>query len=301
MTTPESRALNSKRSERLRSVIVCGPGRVGMSLILALKSAGRQVSQIIGPSSESVSGLHRLDLSQVPAYAGLQEWRIPDDPHILFLSVPDDVLPETVHNLTRKCSRNLSSGWIALHTSGVHRSSVLEPLRHIGMRVGGWHPLQTFPRPDGKIFSGIPISLEGDTAAVETGREFATLLGALPLILPAELKPLYHCLCTISSSHVAALLLFCYEALRIFPAESRSLIRQGLLNISRAALENLEGSLPKDALTGPVVRGDHETVQKHLDELSRRFPHWHPVYKSLNEYLQQILRDGDKGISPLIK
>ena len=90
-----------------------------------------------------------------------------------------------------------------------------------GVSVGSWHPLQTFAAPDPSLWKGIPVVLEGDPGAVAAGRDLAARLGAEPVELPADSRPLYHCLSTISCAHVAAQLLLCHRALPAFPEPAR--------------------------------------------------------------------------------
>jgi len=278
----------SAESRRL-PVIICGAGRVGLSLAAGLTAIHWPVARLL-VRDESLGApsrlVHRLGIVRVP----LDRWLPPASPHLLLLSIPDDALPAVAGQLKHTFASVPGTGWIVLHTSGIHDATSLAPLQASGLATGSWHPAQTFAQPDGRLFTGIPVTIEGDHAAVTAGCSLALALGAHPLTLPPEQKQLYHCLCTISCSHLAALPLFCQDALAAFPPEDRPLLWAALLNLSRATLQNMTAAPdPRSAVTGPVVRGDDRTAARHMELLAHRFPNWRPVYETLHHFLQKIL------------
>jgi predicted short-subunit dehydrogenase-like oxidoreductase (DUF2520 family) len=270
-------------------VVICGAGRVGLSLAAGLSDSGWPVARFLLGDGTSTRAGFPLPATAEPEIS-LARWRPPRDPHILFLAVPDDALQSVTENLRQRFSIQSGSGWMALHTSGVHDSTILDPLRRCAFAVGSWHPVQTFPKPEASRFRDIPVTVEGDSIAMDWGRAVARQLGAHPVPINADSKKLFHCLCTISSSHVAALPLFCHEAMRSLPAEDRELLWAALLNLSQNTLRNMvESPEPHLSVTGPVARGDRQTLALHMETLARSFPEWRPIYELLSRYLEKHL------------
>jgi predicted short-subunit dehydrogenase-like oxidoreductase (DUF2520 family) len=72
--------------------------------------------------------------------------------------------------------------------------------------------------------------------------------------------------------------------------------RKMLLPLIRGSFENLERVAPVEALTGPIVRGDDQTIAAHLTALSEKFPDYIETYKTLAE-LNVNLASQKSGVS----
>lgn len=265
-------------------LLIVGAGRVGLSLAAAARRTGLP-AEVVGPGSRRRTVTVRGRRLAVHA-AGIRF--ACHQPVHLVLAVPDDdlsaVASEWAEQLPAECTG------IAMHTSGVYTAGVLEPLQHRGWPTASWHPLQTFPKPDPARFSGIVVCVEGDPAAVHAGSRLARRLGARPINLSPELKALYHCLATISCSHVAAQMLFCHDALGAFPPAVRKPLAGGLRALSAATAAGFSDENPAAGVTGPAARGDRQTVARHLTVLRERFPEWVSVYQQLDEFLRRQTR-----------
>ena len=181
---------------------------------------------------------------------------------VVLLCVPDSAIQDVARGLT-------PGAWIG-HTSGATPLSALS----LHERRFGLHPLQTFNR------SGAPEQLDGAYAAVtaetDEAREVATalsdLLGVRPFDLDDVDRALYHAGAAIASNylvtlHRAAIELF--EEVGAPPA--------GLEPLMRRVIDN------GFELTGPIARGDWETVERHLDAIRERRPRLEPLYRVLAE------------------
>jgi predicted short-subunit dehydrogenase-like oxidoreductase (DUF2520 family) len=276
-------------------VVIVGPGRLGLSLALALRRLRCRVT-LVGRQSPPfpATSARRAAVPVEP----LESWRPSEGPALLCLAVPDDALSGLAHELAARFEASVSSGRLALHTSGVHSAGVLDPLRQRGLAVGSWHPLQTFFQPDPTLWKGIPVSMEGDPPALDAGRDLARVLGATPVEFPAELRPLYHCLSTIACAHVAAHLLFCHRAAAVFPEPARSLLWEGWRRLAIRGLTQLDPATPVRTMTGPAVRGDHRTVGLHLAALADAQPRWHSIYLQIHEFLLTVAASERDGNTP---
>jgi predicted short-subunit dehydrogenase-like oxidoreductase (DUF2520 family) len=126
--------------------------------------------------------------------------------------------------------------------------------------VGSLHPLQSLP----SVELGVE-RLPGSWCAVDgpAGVErLAVSLGMRPFRVADDQRVAYHAAATIASNHLVALL---GQASRI--AAESGVPPEALLPLVRATLDNVDTLGPEAALTGPVARGDADTVSRHLDTL----------------------------------
>ena len=185
-----------------------------------------------------------------------------DDDELVLLCVPDTAI--------RDVARGLTPGpWVA-HTSGATPLWALEPHE----RRFSLHPLQTFTRSRG------PEQLDGAYAAVtaETdeargrGFELAQLLGLVPFELADDARPLYHAGAAIAANYLVTLHRVAAELL-----EAAGAPPEALVPLMRRTIEN------DFELTGPIERGDHETVEAHLRAIRAERPELETLYSVLAE------------------
>lgn len=185
-----------------------------------------------------------------------------DAPRLVLLCVPDRAIADV--------ARSLEPGpWVA-HVSGATPLTALEPHR----RRLSVHPLQTFTRSRGpEQLDGAHAAVSGETdEARSLGRELARLLGLEPFDLDDRNRALYHAGAAFASSflvtvHRAASTLF----------ESAGAPPEGLVPLMRRTIDN------DFQMTGPLVRGDNETIEAHLTALRASHPELEPLYRSLRE------------------
>jgi predicted short-subunit dehydrogenase-like oxidoreductase (DUF2520 family) len=214
---------------------------------------------------ESVNVIGRGRVGSAIA-ARLEERGVPlveRDAELTLLCVPDTVI--------RDVAGGLSPGpaWIG-HVSGATPLSALDP----HTRRFSLHPLQTFTRARG------PEQLDGAWAAVtaETdearglGFELARLLGLEPFELSDEARPLYHAGAAIASNYLVTLHRVASE---LFAAAGAP--PEALEPLMRRTIEN------GFELTGPIERGDWETVEAHRRAIRGVRPDLEPLYDVLAE------------------
>lgn len=187
----------------------------------------------------------------------------------VLLTVPDRVLAEVAMALAGRGAPPPDCP--VLHTAGVQGSEPLEPLHRVGYRVGTLHPLQAIANPvtgaDRLLGSGFAIS--GEVTALAAARRLVTALGGKALTVPTARRPLYHAAAVMASNYAVVLL---GEAARLLretgaaPDEAEEV----LVALTRGALDNVSQFGVAGALTGPVARGDLETVHLHLRTLRPR-------------------------------
>jgi predicted short-subunit dehydrogenase-like oxidoreductase (DUF2520 family) len=159
-------------------------------------------------------------------------------------------------------------GRIALHSSGALTSDELEPLRSNGAAVASAHPLMTFVKGSRPSLAGVPIALEGDTVAVRAARAVVRELGGEAYILRKEDKNAYHTWGTFASPLLTALLATSEQVARLAGVRGAA-ARRRMLPILLRTVENYGSLGAAKGFSGPIVRGDVETVRRHLEVLRR--------------------------------
>jgi predicted short-subunit dehydrogenase-like oxidoreductase (DUF2520 family) len=125
----------------------------------------------------------------------------------------------------------------------------------------------------------VPFALEGDASATKLAREIVRSLGAESFILPAQRKAAYHAWATMTSPLLVAYLVTLEDAARAAGLGRRDARRMSL-PIIRQTLENYRRLGPAKSFSGPFIRGDAETVAKHLALLKKK-PATRTVYVAL--------------------
>jgi predicted short-subunit dehydrogenase-like oxidoreductase (DUF2520 family) len=240
---------------------VIGAGRLGVALGAAL--ADRDA---VGSLAYSGRGGdppdHPLFRSARAAYdPGL---RPPERLHGIVLAVPDDSLEEVAADLR---DRAVVPGVPVIHLSGARGAEVLDGLQRAGHPVGSLHPLVSVPDAStgAARLPGAWYAVEGDEPARAFARGLVDSLDGRILDIPDGQKPLYHAAGVFASNYVVAVLAQAEALLRRAGVEEDA--RDALCDLARGVVENVRTLGPRDALTGPVARGDIRTVTLHLARL----------------------------------
>jgi len=185
-----------------------------------------------------------------------------DEPELVLLCVPDSAIADVAASVE-------PGPWLA-HTSGATPLSALDP----HARRFGLHPLQTFTHRRG------PEQLDGAYAAVvgetddgrRAGRALAELLGLRPFDLDDAARPLYHAGAAVAANYLVTLHRVASDLFAAAGAPAEALVP-----LMRRTIEN------DFELTGPIERGDWETVERHRTAIRRTRPDLEPLYDVLAE------------------
>lgn len=264
---------------------VVGAGRVGAVLAAALRAAGHDIVAVAGESDASRGRIDAL-LGGVRVDKPSSVARACD---VLLVTVPDDMLGNVVRVLSDAGA--LRPGQYVVHTSGAHGLAVLEPAVRVGARPVAMHPAMTFtgtaldlPRLTGCVF-GVTT---GPGEAALTERLVADLGGRI-MRVPEERRTLYHAALAHGANHLVTLVAQAMELLTVVGDDAPAETLRPLLT---AALDNALAQ-GDSALTGPIVRGDANTVRAHLADLAANAPHTLPSYVALaRATLDRVVTDG---------
>ena len=246
---------------------VVGSGRTGLSLGYALHRAGALESLVYHgrrprPPAHPVfaEGIahYRFGLGQPSAGTT-----------VVLLTVPDDVLPEIARVLAERGPA--PERCVALHCSGTLSGDVLAPLREGGYQVGALHPLQSLADPvsGAERLVGSWFSVSGEVEALAVANRLVGQLSGHSLMIPTTGQSLYHAAAVIASNYLPVLLAVATRLMvRANVAEKDAVA--ALISLVRGTIENIDELGFAPALTGPVARGDVETVRFHLRSLPER-------------------------------
>ncbi|WP_419419732.1 Rossmann-like and DUF2520 domain-containing protein [Legionella sp. D16C41] len=253
-----------------------GAGRLGKNLALSLSSAGHLLKAIFNKQVITANqACSTLNSGKAVAY-------LSDLPQadIIFITTPDDVIEEIVLELASK--KIIKPGSIAVHCSGVLNSDILKPLQAQGCFIASLHPLKAFRADtlDKNSFNNCDCALEGDNQATQVLSMLFKPLGANLVTIMPDKKPLYHAAAVFASNYLVTLAL---QALHLFKEvgikeqEAKPIIAR-LMHTSLANIQDAANL--STALTGPLARGDVNTIVKHLK--AQKYLSTLPLYKALS-------------------
>ena len=185
-----------------------------------------------------------------------------DEAELVLLCVPDSAIASVAQSLPL-------GPWIA-HTSGATPLAALDP----HARRFGIHPLQTFTKRRGpEQIDGAYAAITAETTeARELGNELAEVLGFEPFALDDDARPLYHTAAAIASNYLVTLNRIASDLFREVGAPP-----EGLVPLMRRTIDN------DFELTGPISRGDWETIERHRAAIRAARPELSHLYDVLAE------------------
>ncbi len=242
-----------------RAIGLIGPGRAGVGLALALAQAGYSV-HLHGRNKKSVPAPLTLTTGgKAPAWIG--------DVEVVILAVRDDAITPLATSLAT--ARAITDRHVVLHLSGVQGQEALGPLVTTRAALGSFHPLQTIVEPElaPARLKGAWAAVEGMPRAVEAGERIAQDLGMRPFRIATKSKAIYHAGAVFASNYLVVVEAIAQRLLRhagLSDADAWAALRP----LVEGTFENLSRHEPREALTGPVVRGDTATIVRHLESLA---------------------------------
>lgn len=269
-------------SERIGIV---GPGRMGLALGAALAEGG---------AAEHITYFGRA--LEPPPHPLLEashiEYRlwpqpIPPGITIVILAVPDDAISDTAADLA--AAGQAPPGCTVLHLAGALSTDVLGPLHAAGYAIGSLHPLQTVADPwsGSDRLAGSTFALAGEPAALAAGRRLVSAIGGRTLVIPPQQRPIYHAAAVFASNYLVAMTGAMVRLLAQAGVDTDDAV-PALLPLLRGTLENIEQLGISAALTGPIARGDLDTIRLHLSRLS---PDERELYCALGRETLRLARD----------
>ena len=167
----------------------------------------------------------------------------------------------------------IAPGPLVGHCSG---ATGLAPLTALGHEAFALHPLMTVTR-EGAVFAGAGAAVAGSTdRALGRATALARSLGMRPFVVDDADRAAYHAAASMASNFLVTL-----EAAAERLAATAGVDRAALAPLVRATVENWAAVGPERALTGPIARGDEETVARQRAALAERAPELLELFDAL--------------------
>lgn len=251
---------------------IISTGRVGAVLGAALGRAGHTIVAAHARSEESIERAEVL-LPGVP----LQDVdEIVRTCELVLLAVPDRELPGLVEVLAKAGA--WQPGHLVVHTAGSMGVEVLAPAAAMGALGLAIHPAMTFTGTslDLSRLVDCPFAVSGPATILPVAQALVTEIEGIPFEVPSERRALYHAALAHGGNHVVTVVT---QAMRML--EEAGIDDPGAF-LGPLVGASVDGALrSREALlTGPVVRGDVPTIEKHVDVLSE-YPDVLSTYRAI--------------------
>lgn len=248
---------------------VIGGGKVGRCLASYLKES------LVGITANSPE--HSRQLAENFATEPCTNEELVERAEVLLLTVPDRLIGTVAASLASasvsehatgsapaaQVPQLLLAGKVFLHCSGSMGLEALAPLQREGAHVGSLHPLQSFAGGATEL-AGVYMAMDGDEAACAAAQQIAVVMGGHPFQVPAAERAAYHAAACICSNYAVAVEALAQRLMSRWLGNEEA-AWQALLPLFKGTAANLQSTTsPRTVLTGPIARGDVNTVEKHL-------------------------------------
>jgi predicted short-subunit dehydrogenase-like oxidoreductase (DUF2520 family) len=271
-------------------ITIVGAGNLGTALAMCLHRAGYVIDQVVFRNS-GASRRRAAALAKRVGARAVDVARATIDSDVVWLCVPDDAVAKVERSLAQKSDWK---GKVALHSSGALASDEMAALRRRGALAASVHPMMTFVAGSRQAglsrtgllhtgaqpsLAGVPFAIEGDAPAVRASRAIVKELGGKAYTIRRQDKVAYHAWGTFASPLLTALLATT-EHVAAAAGVNRREAKRRMLPILQQTLANYVALDAAGAFSGPIVRGDVETIRRHLRVL-RKVPEAGEVYAAL--------------------
>jgi predicted short-subunit dehydrogenase-like oxidoreductase (DUF2520 family) len=279
-----------------RRIGIVGTGRVAQAMALALHRHSGQPLLVWGRDAARcramVAGMECIsataDLSTLAAHCDL-----------FLIAVSDDAIAGVVADLAAILPDGAAP--FILHLSGRSGAALLAPLQHHGALTAAVHPAMTFtgdPAQEVAHMIGATFVITADNgAAIAAAQQLVALLGGVAEEVEGGQRALYHAALCHAANHLVTLIAGSRDALAaVGIADPAALLGP----LARAALDN---SLDRGmaALSGPLLRGDADTINRHLIALSADQPQLLPAYRAMAAATLDALEKHGQSVSPALR
>lgn len=237
-----------------------GCGRVGKTLGYLFNHSGLGVIQDICNLHWASSCAAVEFVGQGRACSSLRDLSSAD---IYIIATPDDTI-ETICNTLAE-QNILSAETVVLHCSGSLTSAVLQAAQERGCFTLSLHPVKSFADPESSIksFAGTHCAFEGDEGAYPMLTSLIEGIGGKVFRIPQTHKDLYHVAGVLAANYLVTLSYqanACYQKAGVPADIAKDLVQQLMFD----TCNNLQTLSHAAALTGPIARGDKQTIIRHL-------------------------------------
>ncbi|HNY70206.1 MAG TPA: DUF2520 domain-containing protein [Syntrophorhabdus sp.] len=252
-----------------------GTGKVGIAIAHTLKNKGFDIVAVSDNTGEKAFNTARPYLGESIRYTN-SNMDVVGLSDVIAITTQDYAISEVAKEIYDKARR--LDNKLFFHTSGAHPSSILKPLDEKGAVIGSLHPLQSFPDIDSaiRVLPDTYVFIEGSAGALTVLEPLGKNIGQTTVSIEGNNKVYYH-LCAVFVCNLLCALLYASEKIM----QRIDITLEPFFPIINATLHNIQKNGPLVSLTGPIVRGDRETVQDHIHAMRNMGLH-RRIYKALS-------------------
>ena len=256
----------------MTKIVIAGSGRIAWHLGKRLKAKGLPVAQVLGRTAE-----HVAPLAEALQAEWTDDWsRILPEADWILIAVRDDAIAAVAEALARYAPNAL-----ATHTSGATPGIVLEPYFK---RYGVFYPLQSFSPERSPVWSKIPFCVDAELPEdLLFLKKTAKVIGNLVYRVNDEQRAVLHVAAVFANNFANRCFAIASDLL-----EEKGLSFEMLHPLMEETLAKALLDAPDKMQTGPAIRGDADTVARHLEQL-KNHPDWQELYRSLTHSINPAL------------
>ncbi|MCD6426554.1 MAG: DUF2520 domain-containing protein [Caldisericaceae bacterium] len=247
-------------------VFIIGAGHVGTTLSIIFENAGFEVfiasrSMKSAKKAASISGAKACSVKECGGS------------DIVFLTVPDSEITNAAKNI----EQFVTEKQVIVHTSGALSSEILN---FLPSHVASLHPLKSFADPviAASSIKETLFTFEGDKTAETVLEEIVKKIKGKFVKIKPQNKILYHLAAVLAANYTVSLADISVNILKEIGFREND-AKSAIVNLLKGVLENMENKGTVSALTGPIERGDADTVKKHLTAIKD------PILKNIYIFL----------------
>ncbi len=268
-------------------VAFVGAGKVAVALGLYFKTRGIEMTGYYSRNHDHAGEAARITGTR--AFTSLEQ--LTESGQMIWITTTDDAIEEVACQIARLDIKP-NKHKMFLHASGVHSASILHSLKEKGFTVCSAHPLLSFSTdiPSTEQLRNTWFSIETDEGEQNELVDFFKQTGNPVLRIDNRQKTLYHTACCILSNYLVTLADLSFGVFEKAGIEKEA-IREATVPLMLSVLENIKNYDGKNALTGPLKRGDKNTIKLHLESLQKNSPEFVEIYKVLGRQTMKMLDD----------
>ncbi|MFN7118424.1 MAG: Rossmann-like and DUF2520 domain-containing protein [Saprospiraceae bacterium] len=252
------------------SIVLIGAGNVGYHLGKQLKNCGLNIIQIF--SRQAAKAQRLSNAIGAPYITDLSN--IITDADLYIIAVNDGAIEEVASRL------NLEKG-LVVHTSGATPSTILQLYFK---RFGIFYPLQTFSVARDIDFSSVPICVYANNPSDEALlHKIGEQISKKVYHINDQQRAILHIGAVFVNNFTNHLFQIAYNI-----TKNEHLSFDLLRPLIQETAAKVQAHVPAEMQTGPAIRGDQQTIERHLQYLEK-----FPAYKALYQILtDSIKKDG---------
>lgn len=279
-----------------RRIGIIGTGRVARAMALALQRHSADPLLLWGRNDSRRANLAATIGHSRPVHDLAVLARSCD---LILMAVSDDAVATVAGSLAALLPGGTAP--FVVHLSGRSGAAILAPLQRHGAAVAAVHPVMTFTgdadREVARMVGARFVVTVPEPAFMAGAQRLVTLLGGVVEVVAEAQRPLYHAALCHAANHLVTLIAGSRAALATAGVTDPGALLGPLV---RAALDNsLDRGLA--ALSGPLLRGDRDSIRDHLAALSAQCPSVLPAYRAMAVATLDALEQGGDPVSPALR